>query len=236
MNNEDLTELAARYKKLAYPKMHVCGACGTHDPELSYVDKHLRDIGPKHWLNVGAVALERLRSEEPFELLVKQADGAPRRVQVQREMVHNITKDGDRSFHLIPEAVEHDPAKGPFAKICDRCTKNWDQDAERLAYRSSQLSGSHYDKPYDTYDDLYSKNAPVFSIAHGDDFSRLKALSDLGVETAPSALETLVLSEARCHQIVLKLVVYSAGAKLNSLHGHTLIFQHSLEVKKPKLI
>ena len=45
--------------------------------------------------------------------------------------------------------------------------------------------------------DMYYKDAPVGSIAAGDDFGRLSRLAELGIATDVSTLERLTLSAVR---------------------------------------
>ena len=73
------------------------------------------------------------------------------------------------------------------------------------------------------FDDLYNEHAPVHTIAAGADVGRLAPLAALGTADV-SALEKLVLADARCHYVVLKVVANSSETQRMRLYGHTLIF------------
>jgi hypothetical protein len=74
------------------------------------------------------------------------------------------------------------------------------------------------------FDDLYTPSAPLSSIAHGDDYGRQLHLAAAGID-APSALEQLVLADARLHSIVVKIVAFG-DERSSRLSGHTLIMPH----------
>ena len=73
------------------------------------------------------------------------------------------------------------------------------------------------------FDDLYNEHAPAHTIAAGADFGRLAPLAALGAADV-SALEKLVLADARCHYVVLKVVANGSETERTRLYGHTLIF------------
>jgi hypothetical protein len=75
----------------------------------------------------------------------------------------------------------------------------------------------------DDFDDLFATNAPQSSIASGADFGRLSALRSMGVRVDVLTLERLVLAEARCHQVVYKVVAYGDGTDRKRLQGHSIV-------------
>ena len=81
----------------------------------------------------------------------------------------------------------------------------------------------------DSFDDLYSSNAPRNSIAAGADFGRLSGIAALGIETGVSTLERLLLAEARCHHVVYKVVSYGNETDRKRLHGHSIVCPQASE-------
>ena len=60
-------------------KMHVCGTCGSRDPQSKYEVKELTALAPTHWVRVPEGPLQRLKSEPPIKLLrvpTKAADAS----------------------------------------------------------------------------------------------------------------------------------------------------------------
>ena len=203
-----------KYTTMANVQMHVCGTCGIRD----IFDKYnksvvLSDVCEEHWLRVGTEAYSRLKNCDEFELLKLGSSGGYESVHIQRAMLHSLTEVGGRAYHVIPESV----MDGNMVKLCKRCSRNWDN--KIIAKRPVAL-----DVVANTdFEDMYASNAPASSIAHGDDFGRLSGLQGKGIQTDVSTLERLVLAEARCHQIVYKVVAYGDATDRKRLHGHSIV-------------
>ena len=75
-------------------------------------------------------------------------------------------------------------------------------------------------------DDLYNSHAPLYSIARGDDFGRLRALVELGVDVDVSTLERYMLSRARTHMLTVKIIAYGMATGKYKLVGQTITFSH----------
>ena len=61
------------------------------------------------------------------------------------------------------------------------------------------------------------------------DFGRLSGIAALGIDTDVSTLERLVLAEARCHHVVIKVVAYGDETDRQRLHGHSIVCPHAVE-------
>jgi hypothetical protein len=101
--------------------------------------------------------------------------------------------------------------------LCKTCARGWSNDiiAKRPVIPDVAASTD--------FEDVYALNAPAYSIARGADFGRLSGLKANGISTDVSTLERLVLAEARCHQIVYKVVAYGNSTDRKRLHGHSIV-------------
>ena len=83
----------------------------------------------------------------------------------------------------------------------------------------------------DDFDALYASNAPANSVAAGDDYGRMSALAALGILLTASTLEKLVLADARCHMMAVKVVSYEQETHRRRLHGHSCVFSQAPDDK-----
>jgi hypothetical protein len=102
-------------------------------------------------------------------------------------------------------------------RLCKRCGRAWD--SSKQATRTMP----NINAVDDDLEDLYALNAPPGSIAHGADFGRLSAMRSKGVRVDVSTLEQLVLAEARCHQVIYKVIAYEEQTDRKRLHGHSIV-------------
>ncbi len=211
------------YAKRADVVMRVCGACGIRDPFDMCEKKVVFDkLAMNHWLRVNQHAYDRLKLSPEMELLSPGPNGGYVPVRISRMDLHNIVEVGENAFHSIPETViDAGVDVGGVAlkgiRLCKRCARGFKDDT--IAKRPNYTPGGITDD----YDDLYSTNAPQFSIASGADFGRLSALRAKGVRVDVSTLERLVLAEARCHHVVYKVVAYGDGTDRKRLQGHSIV-------------
>jgi hypothetical protein len=213
-----------RFAERADVVMHVCGACGIRDPFDPYTaTAKLNDLAPEHWLQVGKDAYRRLQQWPDMELLRPGANGGYEPVMIPRTDLHSLFEVGQHAYHVVPEAV----LEGQQVKLCKRCGRGWEKrgQAKRTAYSPEVL--------IDDFEDLYASNAPALSIAHGEDFGRLSALRSKGIRVDVSTLEQLLLAEARCHQIVYKVIAYGQITARKRLHGHSIVFPHHAQDIEP---
>ena len=230
------------FAKRADVRMHVCGACGIRDLSDTYCKESqdptkwreavfnngvVLDTGPvdrnevvlDHWLQVGQDAYTRLKACPDMEMLRPGPNGVGyETVRVPRTDLHSLTEIGGRAYHVVPEAVLHDEVSNTYkVDLCKRCGRRWD--AQLKAKRASSCQ----DATKDDFEDLYATNAPLSSIAHGEDFGRLSELRSKGIRVDVSTLERLLLAETRCHQIVYKVVAYGEQTDRKRLHGHSIV-------------
>ena len=209
------------YAETADVKMFVCGACGLRDPfDKCEKEVEFSNIIGDHWLLVEQEAYTRLKDSPGMDLLrpCSIGVGGYEKVCVPRTDLHHIVKCGEHAYHAIEEAVTSDnEGKTPGIKLCKRCARGFSLDkvAKRI---NCSPEGS-----IDNYDDLYAENAPPFSIASGADFGRLNGLKSKGIRVDVSTLERLVLAEARCHQIVYKVIAYGDVTDRKRLKGHSIV-------------
>ena len=205
------------YVKQSRVEMKVCGACGVRDPEESYTRSGaLCELQPDHWLRPDADALARLNAMPPFELVKRNESGVLESVTVHRRDLHNLVEVNGQCFHCVPEAL----LEGGCIDLCKCCSSKWSgasAAAQRRDYHSER-------EAFGPFVDLYSKNAPVNSIAAGFDYGRMSKLHELGIETDVSVIERLVLGDARCHSVTYQVVAYGEQTRRQRLDGHTIIF------------
>jgi hypothetical protein len=134
------------YAKRADVCMHVCGSCGIRDlsdmygqdpedptkwKEAVFNNGVVLDTGPvhgnevvlDHWLQVGQDAYTRLKACRDMEMLRPCSNGVGyETVRVPRTDLHSLFDTGGRAYHVVPEAVLHDPELGCHkVKLCRRC-------------------------------------------------------------------------------------------------------------------
>ena len=150
-------------------------------------------------------------------------DGSFKVRTVRRRDLLNLLSLGDRTFHVVPEAVANgDDVQEACIYLCSRCH------ACRVPNKSSERSPSagsdtrtgrasaavvSTDEPPTIAPptnefpppDLYHTHAPPNAIAGGHDYGRLSALRALGISVDTSMLERLVLARARCHLVAIKV-------------------------------
>ena len=206
------------YAQMANVEMHVCGACGIRDIFDPYKKTVvLSDVNDDHWLKAGKDAYARLKQSVVFDLLKPNDGGGYDVVSIERALLHSLVELDGYAYHIIPEAVMDGPDGKKEVKLCKRCSRGWKDDI--VAKRCDPLQ---HDASSD-YEDLYSSNAPAHSIARGADFGSLSGLRNKGIRVDVSTLERLVLAEARCHQIVYKVVAYGEQTERKRLHGHSIV-------------
>ena len=196
----------------------------------------LSSLDPDHWLRVCKNAYARLQDQPPLELLrhvqrvervgIEEVDAAEQhhieahyaRVTVPQELFYNLTEiDGD-VFHIIPEALRD----SSNISMCSRCHRGFSQTAvAQRKPRNEETSDTR-----DRFDDMYSSNAPKWSIASGADFGRMSGLRNLGVQVDVSTLERLLLGEGRCHHVVYKVTAYGTETLRQRLYGHSIVCPH----------
>ena len=211
---ENKARCVDRFAATADLQMRVCGACGIRDPFDTcdrVVDFH--KITGDHWLRVGEDAYTRLKQSPDIDLMIPDANGGYSIISIPRKDFHHVVEAGDHAYHAIPEAV----ISPPGIRLCKRCARGYSEST--VAKRTSGPNNSFIDD----FEDLYATNAPQFSIASGADFGRLSAMRSKGVRVDVSTLERLVLAEARCHQIVYKIVAYGDETDRQRLHGHSIV-------------
>ena len=211
---EAKAECVHRYATMADVKMHVCGTCGIRDIFDPYSrEVVLSDVNDEHWLIAGKEAYSRLTTCDELHLLKPDNSGGYEVIHVKRSLLHSVVEVDGRVYHVVPESI----MDGNKIKLCKRCARGWDNNivAKRAAAPDAVANTD--------FEDMYATNAPVFSIAHGDDFGRLSGLRSRGVRTDVSTMERLVLAEARCHQIVYKVVANAAVTERRRLHGHSIV-------------
>ena len=205
VTDADKNRCAKAFHKAINVDMRVCGACGLRDISDPYPGRGigLFDLEDRFkWLEIPDGALERLKADEPFELM--GTNSTP--VQVQRAELHNFFECGDRAFHVVPEAVTDGKVD-----LCSECFRH--------RVFSPSAAGS-----------FYCDSAPPNSISSSADYGRLSNLEAKGIVMRPSTLETLVLAKSRCYQVVVKVVAPGANiAPRARLHGHTIIFPHEVK-------
>ena len=234
---EDKADCTRDYAADALPEMQVCGACGLRDPTMRYALVQLSSLGPDHWLRVCKDAYARLQNQPALELLrhvrrvervgTEEMDAADsslhseahyQQVTVPQELFYNLTEiDGD-VFHIIPEALRD----SSNISMCSRCHRGFSQTA--VAQRKPINEETSDTK--DRFDDMYSSNAPKWSIASGADFGRMSGLRNLGVQVDVSTLERLLLGEGRCHHVVYKVTAYGTETLRQRLYGHSIVCPH----------
>jgi hypothetical protein len=202
-----------RFAQRANVDMRVCGACGIRDP-FDPCDKKvdLDKLSSDHWLCVKQDAYDRLKQSPVMELLAPGPNGSYAQVRVSRLDLHNHISIGHKAFHAIPESL----IESNTIRLCKRCARGFKGDT--VAKRANCAPNG-----IDDFEDLYATNAPKFSIASGADFGRLSALRSKGIRVDVSTLERLVLAEARCHQVVYKVVAYGDGTDRRRLQGHSIV-------------
>ena len=158
-------------------------------------------------------------------------------VSVHRLQVHNILELDEHAFHVIPEAFKASDVTTEGENlidtidVCGACRSRWSLAAVRVPAPpvppTPTASGGAVDGELlddfcgdvgDTFPDLYATNAPLHSVARGDDYGRVDGL---GVPFKVSTLQRLALGEARVHGIVHK---YKTGGV--RLDAQTLVFEH----------
>jgi hypothetical protein len=211
---EDKARCVDRFAARADLQMRVCGACGIRDP-FDTCDKvaDFQKITGDHWLRVGKEAYARLKQCPDIDLMRPDANGGYAIISIPRKDLHHVYEVDDNAYHCIPEAVINPPG----IRLCKRCARGYSENT--VAKRTSEPNSSLIDD----FEDLYASNAPQFSIAIGADFGRLSAMRSMGVRVDVSTLERLVLAEARCHQIVYKIVAYGDETDRQRLHGHSIV-------------
>jgi hypothetical protein len=203
VSREAKAKCVHEYAQMANVEMHVFGACGIRDIFDPYKKTVvLSDVKDDHWLKVGKDAYARLKQSAEFHLLKPDNGGGYEVVSIERTLLHSLFELDGHTYHIMPEAVIDRPDGKKEVKLCKHCSRGWNDDM--VAKRCDPLQhGASSD-----YEDLYSSNAPAYSIARGADFGRLSGLRNKGIHVDVSTLERLVLAEARCHQIVYKVVAY----------------------------
>ena len=234
---EDKADCTRDYAADALPEMQVCGACGLRDPTMRYEFVQLSSLGPDHWLRVCKDAYTRLQKQPALKLLrhvrrvervgTEEMDAADsslhseahyQQVTVPQELFYNLTEiDGD-VFHIIPEALRD----SSNISMCSRCHRGFKQTT--VAQRKPRNEETSDTK--DRFDDMYSSNAPKWSIAFGADFGRMSGLRNLGVQVDVSTLERLLLGEGRCHHVVYKVTAYGTETQRQRLYGHSIVCPH----------
>ena len=221
----------------------VCGACGLRSIEETFHGPvKLRDVDDDHWLCVNRDALARLDAEPPIKLLNR--DG--KEVCVRRREIHNLLEVDGRAFHVVPEAVDENGC----IYLCGKCHTKWKAPRDLLPLSARPVAASDAADMHtapaeaagtpangvppalnmaessasksDRFDDLYWSHAPPNAIAGGHDYGRLSALAGAGVAVDVSSLEKLVLADARCHLVCIKVVslMYGKARTRRRLHGH----------------
>jgi hypothetical protein len=188
-------------------RLIVCGACGSRDPEAACLKTNpLPTLPDDHWLRVNAEALAGLKrrdDEKPIELLLAERDGtgARTRVRVRRADLLNLVDIDGHAFHVVPSAGHPDHS----TYLCPCC--------HRAATAASNAKGAApvSELPgFDSANGLYDARAPKDSVARGDDYGRLDTLHALGIWMRPSTLEKLLLTDARTHLVIVKVIAYAA--------------------------
>ena len=249
INVEDEARCTHNYMKNAKIVMHVCGTCGRRCPRDRYQEVELLKVPVEHWIRVpvetDGSALERMHAWPKMSLVKHDADGNYTTCDIERKEIHNmvhITKDGGGYYHIIPEAVYD----GDKVELCSRCAigyenKNKPKQRERDVSNGAQ---AHHDDAeqleqvdmdmFDNLDDLYYESAPQNTIAAGEDFGNLNALKKHGIITDLTSHEMLVLAEARCHYVALKLEAQDKSGRPKdkvrmTYSGNTIVMPHKPE-------
>ena len=228
--------------------MRVCGTCGKRCPSDTYKEITLTKLPIEHWMRVPEgvdSALNRMRAWEKMNLAKCKLNGEYTYVEVERERLHNmveIKEAGGGMFHIIPEALYDEEN----VQICSRCALGFDnstihkpeQHERPIAHSAGVVDANVQEEDnvnrgmpmIDTLDDLYYKSAPPNTVAAGEDYGNLNALKKQGINTDLTTHEILVLAEARCHYVTLKLEAQEkrrSEEKLRrTLSGTTIVFPH----------
>jgi len=211
---EDKAECVHRFTAMADVQMHVCGTCGIRDIFDPYTNEvQITAVNSDHWLRVGQEGYARLKECDDLQLLRPDGCGGYQTVVVQRTLLHSLVEIEGRAYHVVPEAILEDNK----VKLCKTCARGWNKDTIAKRSVAPDVAASM------DFEDMYALNAPAYSIARGADFGRLSGLKGQGISTDVSTLERLVLAEARCHQIIYKVVAYGKGTDRKRLHGHSIV-------------
>ena len=191
--------------------MKVCAVCAVRDPEITYEEVALQSIPETHWLHLSDVAKQQLVDAEPIQLV--SATGET--LAVEQCELHHVYKDTNTWMHLVPSAVNRSQ-RTFFA--CKRC--------------ASAVQRLHKTRCGGATTTLYSDDAPEYSIARGCDYGRIDFIGKTFLQPL-SALEMLVLAEARTFCVALKIKHGQHVA--HQLQGHVITFPHRAvdEDRKP---
>ena len=137
----------------------------------------------------------------------------------------------NRTFHVVEECVLRKGGDDEAIMACSRCTRLLPKTLARsqCALRADtvgagELVDNDDNDAYDSFNDLYARKPPSSGecvIALGFDLGRL-----LPNVEPPSALEKLVLADARAHSIVVKLIT-PARSVVSRLKGHIVVMPHA---------
>ena len=248
INVEDEARCTHNYMKNAKIVMHVCGTCGRRCPRDRYQEVELLKVPVEHWIRVpvetDGSALERMHAWQKMSLVKHEADGRYTTHDIERKEIHNmvhITEDGGGYYHIIPEAVYDDDK----VELCSRCAvgyENKSKPKQRERDVSSEAQANNHDAEqieymdvdmFDNLDDLYYESAPQNTIAAGEDFGNLNALKKHGIITDLTSHEMLVLAEARCHYVALKLEAQDKSGPKDKVRttfsGNAIVMPHKPE-------
>ena len=188
---EDFARNVRAYYERSRLSKYVCGTCGARDTDDHYIKKvKLTDLSKDHWLRVDDIAFERLRNSKWMRLAKPNLeDDTYTYVDVQVKDLHTFAEiEGDNggAFHVVPEAVLPEG----HIRVCRACAHTWKNEPAQRCSRNQ-------DSAVDTFNDLYSKNAPRGSIAAGDDYGRLNIMSSKGIRVDYSTVELALGSSRR---------------------------------------
>ena len=249
INVEDEARCTHNYMKNAEIVMHVCGTCGRRCPRDRYQEFKLLDVPMEHWMRVPAEtdgsALERMHAWQKMSLVKHEADGRYIFRDIERKEIHNMVHlpvDRGGYYHIIPEAVYDNDR----VELCSRCAIGYENNSkpkQRKREVSSEAQANHHDTEqmeymdvdmFDNLDDLYYESAPPNTTAAGEDFGNLNALKKHGIITDLTTYEMLVLAEARCHYVALKLEAQDKSGPKDKLRmtfsGNAIVVPHKPDV------
>ena len=84
--------------------------------------------------------------------------------------------------------------------MCRACAHTWKNEPAQRCSRNQ-------DSAVDTFNDLYSKNAPSGSIAAGDDCGRLNIMSSKGLRLDYSTVELALLAHYKTNSLIISRII-----------------------------
>ena len=226
VTDDDTVRMAQEFVEAQQLEMHVCGLCGSRDPDVKYARERLDNLPAGHWVRVPAAKLADLAPalDEEFELLTKAGASVTCRRRDLLNM-HVCARSGD-GYHVVELALLGGPPGQLECMVCPDCGPSLSNPKPAAGgaatFPHAGNAESHFPargiRPdFNTLDALYSAEAPqhVGSIAAGWDLGRLSRLDELGVPR-PSVFEQMVLSTCRCHYVTTKVVANNRSVPILS--------------------